>query len=253
MKYLITLFLLLITSFSYAFAPSNAGQYAVIHTDGHVTDTVFRILQKENRWRLENKKSDGTWEDVICEYGCELDESKKEDINNYLKNTISAGVFAECINNNAFAFCSLEKRDSKEKNYLLISLLQNQPSAPVRLSRLKDDKLDEKNNGSNYHKSKFPFTAKENSDGAKFVWFIINQSGLKFDYLPAKDLPQSPQLELVSNDNRKPGNLVWWKEFVAICISETSSDANIITASGMLSLRDLEKKFGPVKYYHVKE
>lgn len=40
--------------------------------------------------------------------------------------------------------------------------------------------------------SNLPFTAEENADGARFVWYVLNRSDMKFDYLSADHFSESP-------------------------------------------------------------
>lgn len=101
---------------------------------------------------------------------------------------------------------------------------------------------------------KYPFSAQENRDGARFVWFIYQQAKKPYDYLPAATLHTSPRLQEVSRDFPVMGDIVCWKELAVIYDPEApfrynlSSDFRLVTAEGVLSLPVLEKRFGPPRW-----
>lgn len=96
----------------------------------------------------------------------------------------------------------------------------------------------------------FPFTAEEDADGARFVWFIFGQSGFSYEYLPAERFPTSKNFRPAPNNKPQAGDVAWWKEYVAIYAGdEAPEDADLLCASGRLSLKTLEKRFGTVKFY----
>jgi hypothetical protein len=129
---LITLFLL--TAPTYAFDSSNAGQYAMVHRDGYVTNKVLRVVHSNNRWKIEDRKENGTWDDVTCEKGCKLSVSKKTDVEYFMGGKAPKGLSAECINNQAFAFCAISKVGESRKRYLFVALVQQGP-IPISLVR----------------------------------------------------------------------------------------------------------------------
>ncbi len=100
----------------------------------------------------------------------------------------------------------------------------------------------------------FPFTAEEDSDGARYVWFKYQQAGFPYEYLPAKDMLTSRHLKPAPKNKRQTGDVAWWKQFVAIYDPDAwqtfhvPKGRNLLTAPGVLSLRDLEKRYGPVKW-----
>lgn len=100
----------------------------------------------------------------------------------------------------------------------------------------------------------FPFTAEENADGARFVWFVYNQTGFPFDYVPAKALPTSKNFQPAPENKPQVGDVAWWKEFVAIYAGDDAPrDANIVTAPKKVGLRELEKRYGPVMWYRYRQ
>jgi len=124
----------IMTSFCYSFDLTNVGQYAVIHKDRHATNKVFRIMHSDRGWRVEDRKSDGHWEDVTCEEGCILSESKKNDVEYFLGGTSPSDTSSECIHNQEFAICSVSKK-SGVHNYIFLALVQAPPIS-LRLKKL---------------------------------------------------------------------------------------------------------------------
>lgn len=99
--------------------------------------------------------------------------------------------------------------------------------------------------------AQYPFTAEENRDGARFVWYVYQQAGMPYDYLPAAQLPTSPRLRTVTKDDPRMGDIVCWKSLAAIYDPEApfrynlSSDFRLVTATGVLSVPAMEQRFGP--------
>ncbi len=90
-----------------------------------------------------------------------------------------------------------------------------------------------------------PFTAEENADGAKFVWYVLNRSDMKFYYLPADHFTESPNFAPVEHGLQRSGDVAWWPHMMAIYDSnfpkarELPEDVAIVTAKGPLSLTRL--------------
>ena len=100
----------------------------------------------------------------------------------------------------------------------------------------------------------FPFTAEENADGARYVWYVYDQTGFPFDYVPAKALPASKNFRPAPNNKPRVGDVAWWKDYVAIYAGDDAPrDSNIRTAQGSVGLGELEKRYGPVKWYRYRE
>jgi hypothetical protein len=119
--------LLLMPIAALALDASNAGVYAVVHRDGHVTAKAFRLLIQEGRWQIEDRKPDGTWENVTCEVDCVLGDSTAADVERFL-GKLMAGERAECLHNKSFAFCRVDDESHPgEQQYLLVALTQQRP------------------------------------------------------------------------------------------------------------------------------
>lgn len=95
-----------------------------------------------------------------------------------------------------------------------------------------------------------PFSAEENADGARFVWYVLNRSDMKFDSLPTEHFAESPNFRTVEHGLQKSGDVVWWPQMMAIYdfnfpkARELPSDVAIVTAKGPLSLTNLEQEMG---------
>ena len=94
----------------------------------------------------------------------------------------------------------------------------------------------------------FPFTAADDADGARFVWFIYGRTGLEYPYVPAKDLPRSPRFERVPRGKGQAGDVAWWPAFVAL-YDPSTPNGELMTARGKQSLAKLEAKYGPVTFF----
>jgi tetratricopeptide (TPR) repeat protein len=97
----------------------------------------------------------------------------------------------------------------------------------------------------------FPFTEEEDVDGARYVWFIYGATGFyPYRYVPAKFLPDSGSFSPVLDDKLQAADVVWWDRFVALYKGKNApEDANLITGHGETSLKELQTKYGPVKWY----
>jgi hypothetical protein len=107
--------------------------------------------------------------------------------------------------------------------------------------------------------SGLPFTAEENADGARFVWYVLQRSGMEFDYLPADHFPESPRFRAIEHGLQEAGDVAWWPYLMAIYdpnfpkARELPLDVAIVTAKGPLSLTKLEEKMGPAIFYRYEK
>lgn len=92
-----------------------------------------------------------------------------------------------------------------------------------------------------------PFTQAQNQDGAKFVWFIFGNSGFNYAYVPAKELPASPNFREVPEP--QPGDVAWWPGFVAIVKLHDGRLVSYLTAESERALEELESLFGKPRFY----
>ena len=136
MKKLFAILLFSYISNAAALDMQDAGQYTFIHKDGHVTNSVSRLSFANGRWKLEDRKEDGTWDDVTCEKNCLLVDSTQKDVEYFMGGKPPPGLAAECIHNQAFAFCRVTKQGSDIRKYLFIALTQQRP-IPINLKKIK--------------------------------------------------------------------------------------------------------------------
>ena len=103
------LFLVILAMFAsgraLALDKADEGVYALVHRDGHVTTKIARLSQPDGRWRLEDRKPDGSWEDVTCEEACALEETTPDQVEKFLQGTALDGLSLRCVHDQAFAFC----------------------------------------------------------------------------------------------------------------------------------------------------
>ncbi len=107
--------------------------------------------------------------------------------------------------------------------------------------------------------SNLPFTAQENADGARFVWYVLQRSGMEFDYLPADLFPESSSFKVIEHGLQDAGDVAWWPRMMAIYdpnfpkARELPLDVAIVTAHGPLSLTKLEEQMGPAVFYRYRK
>lgn len=93
----------------------------------------------------------------------------------------------------------------------------------------------------------FPFTAQDDHDGAMFVWFVICDSGFRYDYIPAADFPASKRFGEVTD--ARSGDIAWWPTHVSIYKAETKEYLNAV---GAFHLSDLKPGFPRPRYFRIK-
>lgn len=89
----------------------------------------------------------------------------------------------------------------------------------------------------------FPFTAEEDSDGAMYVWFVICDSGFRYEYISANEFPHSKRFREVQDP--RDGDVAWWPGLVALYNATTDE---YMTATGFRMVR---KYALPAKYYRL--
>ncbi|MET0378283.1 MAG: hypothetical protein ABW049_04750 [Spongiibacteraceae bacterium] len=127
-RFAILVIALLVTpTFVLALDQSDAGVYAIVRTDGHVTNKLLRLLNTDSRWKIEDQNPDGSWTDVTCEAKCVLVESSTADVERFL-GKLPKTAPAECIHNTAFAFCrTSDQKKSGARDYFLVGLTKKKP------------------------------------------------------------------------------------------------------------------------------
>ncbi len=137
MKYLFTAMLLLGISWqAQALDPSDSGNYAVVHRDGHITDFTFFVAYGDGQWNVEQRQPDGTWASATCARNCMLKESSASDLARFFPPNELSETHPSCVHNISFAFC---RQDSifrpGEKEYTLVALMMQQ-AIQIQLKRL---------------------------------------------------------------------------------------------------------------------
>lgn len=92
-----------------------------------------------------------------------------------------------------------------------------------------------------------PFTCEENADGSWWVWFVYQQSGYEFHYVSTKEIPRSNHFQEVGTPQE--GDVAWRPKYMSLYSKKSSK---YITADGDLDLKDLEKEFGPPKFFRYR-
>ena len=128
MRKILTLVLLIFSNLAISQDVLEAGQFAVVHVDGHVTNKVFRVVSEKGRWRVEDQKENGNWEDVTCEINCILSKSHSDQVIEFFHNKLPENTEIECVHNQAFAFCTLLANSVKTS--VLVAFT---PKAPIHL------------------------------------------------------------------------------------------------------------------------
>ena len=96
----------------------------------------------------------------------------------------------------------------------------------------------------------FPFTAEQNTDGARYVWWAIGKGLEPYRYVPVGLIPECGDFAPSPNGKPQTADLAWWPGFVALYAGDNApKESNLFTGRGAMSLKILQKKFGPVKWY----
>ena len=113
---------------SLALDAGDIGTYRVINVRGEPTAKVFRLQQSGSAWKIEDKQADGSWVDVTCDTGCELQDSTEADLRRFFPADELSKVALSCVHSEAFAFCRFIRHvGPQERSYLFVALTQGQP------------------------------------------------------------------------------------------------------------------------------
>lgn len=95
-----------------------------------------------------------------------------------------------------------------------------------------------------------PFTAEEDADGSRMVWFLLNVSGLKSTkhaHISARDIPKSNRwLKLEPSKPLQEIDMAWWPNGVAILSNKKTETFNF--KGNLVQLSELERRFGKPEY-----
>ncbi len=117
-----SVFLFGVAMAAYAIDATDEGVYVLLSPDqGHETKKMYRLGFKENGWTLESSQPDGTWSNVLCDDGCELKPSSREEVIRFNGIAETENASISCLNNSGFAFCRLAQ-SSGEPRYALVVL-----------------------------------------------------------------------------------------------------------------------------------
>lgn len=91
-----------------------------------------------------------------------------------------------------------------------------------------------------------PFTADEDQDGARTVWFLLNAGqvpGVRYAYTPANEIPKSNRwLELQPGTPLQTFDMAWWPNAVALL--EDRVKGRYIFKNQRMPLVELERIYG---------
>jgi hypothetical protein len=120
-----------------AFDDQDVGAYQAIDTEGNLTEKVFRVVRKDDGWRLEDRQKDGTWLDVTCQGGCPLEEASETEIEYWFQAATPKNVTNHCLHNESFAFCRIERMTpgQLEIGHALVVIVDGE-AHPIRLKPL---------------------------------------------------------------------------------------------------------------------
>jgi hypothetical protein len=92
-----------------------------------------------------------------------------------------------------------------------------------------------------------PFSKAQNLDGARFVWYAFDRSGLGYDYVSADALPGS--LQFREETTPRNGDVAWWPGYVAIVSMKTGEPMKFITAEAVRGGAVMEAIYGKPRFY----
>ena len=90
-----------------------------------------------------------------------------------------------------------------------------------------------------------PFTAEQDRDGARFVWFAHGRAGLGYTYVPADSFPASAEFTEVEPYMVQAGDVAWWPQWMGIA----DGKGGVQGAGGVRALTDLTRRYGEPRYF----
>lgn len=94
-----------------------------------------------------------------------------------------------------------------------------------------------------------PFTAQQNADGSRYVWFTYCRAGFPYPYVPASRIPESSDFALVDSTTSggvRAGDVAWWPDFVGIM---GGPQGPVAVAQGRMPLAVMVRRYGPPRFY----
>ena len=89
--------------------------------------------------------------------------------------------------------------------------------------------------------------AKQNSDGARYVWHLYAGASYSFPFIPASEYPTSPMFKQVHLDSAQAGDVAYWKDYVAVYGGYQR--AAFLTAEGDVPVQALVRERGIPQIY----
>ena len=134
-RFAITVLLASLAADANAIDTTDVATFRVVSVKDQPTQKLMRLAGKPGSWRIEDQLPDGTWQDVTCQGGCQLQESTETDFKRFFPADDLSGVKMSCVHNYAFAFCRYGRKSVfSEKGYVFVALTEKYP-IPLRLQR----------------------------------------------------------------------------------------------------------------------
>jgi len=119
---------------AHAFDLTNAGEFAIVHRNGQVTDLTLKITRQAEQWKVQNRDESGHWQDLGCQGDCDLVDSNKEEVAYFMGGEEPEDMATQCIHNVAYALCRVDVDGDSYPQYLFIALVA--PPTAVSLVRV---------------------------------------------------------------------------------------------------------------------
>jgi hypothetical protein len=92
-----------------------------------------------------------------------------------------------------------------------------------------------------------PFSAQEDRDGARFVWFIYGRGPYRYEYVPVDSFPRPSEFTQVEPEMVQAGDVVRWPQWMGIADGE--GEGSVVGGGARRSIRDLTRTFGAEPKY----
>lgn len=99
------------------------------------TEKVLKLVRGSSNWRVEDKRPDGTWQDVTCEQSCVLSDSSDSDLERFFPGKNLTNMAMACVHNTAFAICRFVVPEHPDRpQYAFVAFIEG-GLAHLRLQR----------------------------------------------------------------------------------------------------------------------